>query len=265
LQWALPRAGRRWEGYRKVRRRVCKKISRRALELNLPSLSDYRRYLEEDPQEWRHLDALLDVTISRFYRDRSVFDFIAAEIVPTLVRRAHLADYPSVRVWSTGCANGEEPYTIALMWEFSISPDNAETELHILATDIKTTVLRRAEDALYPRSSLNDLPAQWKEAAFDQSGDVVALAPRFRQHVTFAQHDIRGNPPGGGSVFDLIMCRYQAFTYFDEAGQRNVLNSLTRATRPGSVLVLGRRETMPSGAGSFRPLEHSLGVFKRCD
>lgn len=211
------------------------------------------------------MDALLDVTISRFYRDRSVFDFIAAEIVPTLVRRAHLADYPSVRVWSTGCANGEEPYTIALMWEFSISPDNAETELHILATDIKTTVLRRAEDALYPRSSLNDLPAQWKEAAFDQSGDVAALAPRFRQHVTFAQHDIRGNPPGGGSVFDLIMCRYQAFTYFDEAGQRNVLNSLTRATRPGSVLVLGRRETLPSGAGSFRPLEHSLGVFKRCD
>jgi chemotaxis protein methyltransferase CheR len=253
--------GRRWEGYRKVRKRVGRKIMRRAVELGYSSLKEYQDFLVADRDEWARLDPLLDVTISRFYRDRAVFDFIDREVVPALLRSAASSGCSEVRAWSVGCANGEEPYTLALMWEFADKPAGAP-DLRILATDVKPSVLLRAKAARYPGSSVRDLPTQWREAAFDQVDDALLLAPRYRNRVTFVEHDIRDDPPDGH--FDLVLCRYQAFTYFDDAGQRRTLDALAEVTRPGSVLVLGSREKLPSGVANFRPLEERLGVFVRC-
>jgi chemotaxis protein methyltransferase CheR len=87
LQWALPRLGRRWAGYRKVRRQVCRRVSRRIGELGLTSFAEYRKYLERDPDEWPRLDAMTNITISRFYRDRAVYDFLLSEVLPALVAR----------------------------------------------------------------------------------------------------------------------------------------------------------------------------------
>ncbi len=261
LQWALPHVGRRWEGYRKVRRRVCKVIGRRAGELGLASLSVYREYVEENPEEWSHLDLLLDVTISRFYRDRAVFDYIRTAAFPALVDRAHSYGADTIRVWSAGCANGEEPYTLAMIWELEIAPSAGPTRLEVLGTDIKPAVLLRASKARFSHSSLRDLPASWRATAFGIDNDELVLRPRFRNVVTFAQHDIRTTPPDG--PFDLILCRYQAFTYFDESGQRETALSLAQVTRPGGILVLGGREDLPAGTPRFRTLVRKLGVFER--
>ncbi|MGH3615909.1 MAG: CheR family methyltransferase [Pseudonocardia sp.] len=227
------------------------------------TLSAYREYVQKTPNEWSRLDALTDVTISRFYRDRSVFDFLLSEVFPALVKRADDAGSRSVRVWSTGCANGEEPYTLGIMWEMEVAATASGKRLQILATDIKPAVLDRANDARYPPSSVRDLPGNWREAAFSRDGDEMVLRPRFRRNVTFAQHDIRLGPSAEMEAFDLVMCRYQAFTYFDTVGQRNTLAALSRVTRPGAVLVLGRRESLPSGEVRFRPLAQHLGVFQR--
>ena len=262
LQWALPQLGRRWAGYRKVRRRVCRKVQRRIDELHLDSVDDYRARLAEDPSEWSHLDALLDVTISRFYRDRAVFDFIGGHALPTLVERATTAGNGTIRVWSAGCASGEEPYTLAVMWKLAVAATAGAVELDVLATDIKPTVLRRAEDARYPRSAVRDLPASWREVAFVPDDDDLVLRPEFRRGVTFAQHDIRAEPPDG--PFDLILCRYQAFTYFDDTGQRHTLEKLAQVTRAGAVLVLGNREELPPGQPGFRPLAPRIGFHERC-
>jgi chemotaxis protein methyltransferase CheR len=115
LQWVLPRLGRRWDGYRRVRRQVCRRVWRRVGELGLDSLAEYRSLLERDPDEWRRLDAMTDITISRFYRDRAVYDFLRSEMLPTLIERARRAGRSTVRVWSAGCANGEEPYTLTII------------------------------------------------------------------------------------------------------------------------------------------------------
>jgi chemotaxis protein methyltransferase CheR len=76
LRWALPRLGLRWPGFRKVRRQVCKRITRRIRELGLADVTTYRERLESVPEEWPELDALCRITISRFYRDRAVFDHL---------------------------------------------------------------------------------------------------------------------------------------------------------------------------------------------
>lgn len=266
LQWALPRLGRRWVGYRKVRRRVCRQIGRRVGELGLGSLGEYRSVLERQPEEWPRLDALMDVTISRFYRDRAVFDFVRAEVMPALIARAQRAGSPVVRVWSAGCANGEEPYTLAIMWELEFADTHGELRLEVLATDIKSSVLQRAARARYPRSAMRDLPAGWREAAFSvesasaDDGEQLVLSPRFRAGVVLAQHDIRDDPPLGS--FDLVICRYQAFTYFDEGGQRDTTAMFAGVTGPGAVLVLGSREQVPPDAG-FHGWMPRLGVYQR--
>jgi chemotaxis protein methyltransferase CheR len=98
LQWVLPRLGRSWGGYRKVRRQVCRRIWRRVRELGLESLADYRSHLERDPAEWPRLDALTNVTISRFYRDRAVYDFLQSEVLPALIEQTREAGRSTIRV-----------------------------------------------------------------------------------------------------------------------------------------------------------------------
>jgi chemotaxis protein methyltransferase CheR len=241
-----------------VRRQVCRRVRRRAGELGYASLAGYRDRLERDPDEWRELDALTNVTISRFCRDRGVFAFLRSDVLPALVEQARDMGGGVVRAWSAGCASGEEPFTLAIMWELALAPD---AQLQILATDAEPALLRRAANGRYPPSALRELPDGWRDAAFTRDGDELVLAPRFRRDVTLARRDIRDDPPDG--PFDLVLCRYLAFTYFDDAGQRATVRRLAGVTRPGAALVLGTHEDLPDGEPGFEPWAPQLRVFRR--
>src|SRR4051794_28487328 len=147
LQWALPRLGLRWAGFRRVRRQVCRRIRRRAAELGLPSLDAYRDHLEAHPAEWDVLRSLTPVTISRFGRDRAVFGALAADVLPALGRAAHAAGRDRLRAWSAACASGEEAYTLAML----------RADVDVLATDVHPPVLARARAGRYDASSVGEL------------------------------------------------------------------------------------------------------------
>ena len=106
LQWCLPHLRLRWPGFRKVRKQVCKRLSRRIGRLGLTGLVAYREYLDGHNEEWQVLDSLSRVTISRFYRDRRVFDVLRSEILPSLARRALTEGEKEVRCWSAGSCSG---------------------------------------------------------------------------------------------------------------------------------------------------------------
>lgn len=261
LQWALPRLGLRWPGFRKVRRQVCRRIDRRLGELGLASGAAYRGYLEAHPEEWPQLDALCRVTISRFFRERAVFEALGERVLPELA--ADAAPRGVLRAWSAGCASGEEPYTLAAIWEHAVRPAFPGVELRILATDVDGAVLRRARAAVYGESSLRGVPLEWRRRAFTRRGERYRVRPRLRELVTSAAHDVRDPPPDG--PFGLALCRNLAFTYFDEARQREVAEHLARALRPGGALVVGAHESLPEGAVGFAPWLESLGVYRRED
>jgi len=260
LQWALPQLGRRWAGYRKVRRQVCRRVRRRMDELRLDSFADYRRLLERDPDEWPRLDAMTNITISRFYRDRAVYDYVLAEVLPALAERARGAGRSTLRVWSAGCASGEEPYTLKIMWELAVAANWPDLRIEVLATDIRPVMVQRAERARYMPSAMKDLPVPWRETAFRPDGEELLLLHRFRDGVTFTQHDIRTGPPDG--LFDLVLCRYLSFTYFDDAGQRDTLRTLAQSMHPDGALILGNREEPPSGEPGFRDWAPKLRIFQ---
>lgn len=293
LRWALPRIGMRWAGFRKVRGQVCKRIGRRIRELGFGGFDAYRRYLEEHPEEWAVLDGLCRVTITRFHRDRGVFELLRRAVLPALAEREGEAggDLEAIRnmedsscepvllrVWSAGCASGEEPYTLALAEQLDPALASRGIRLHITATDADPHLLARARRGRYPMGALRDLPAGWVEEAFtpvlrpasDSTAHVVAgadaaptedatptgdpemeLDPAIRDQVVFREQDLRREMPDG--PFHLILCRNLAFTYFDEAQRRETLARLKARLVPGGVLVLGAHETLPGEEAGSAP------------
>jgi chemotaxis protein methyltransferase CheR len=247
LQWALPRLGLRWAGFRKVRRQVCRRVARRIAELGLADHAAYRAHLAAHPDEWDVLRALTPVTISRFGRDRAVFGALADEVVPALAAAARAAGRDRVRAWSAGCASGEEAYTLALLWD---SAAGGGLELEVLATDVHPPVLARARAGRYEASSLRELPAAWRARGFDEAPDgALVVRPEHRGRVTVGRHDLRDPPPPG--PFDLVLCRNVAFTYFAPEAQHVVLAHLAATLRPGGALVLGLHEALSEPAPGF--------------
>jgi chemotaxis protein methyltransferase CheR len=208
LQWCLPELGLRWAGFRKVRGTVRKRLTRRIRELKLPDLAAYRERLKTDPHEWRRLEVMCRIPISRFYRDKAVYDFLAGEILPACAQAAQSRKVQALRVLSAGCASGEEPYTISLIWTLRLAKAFPGVALHIAALDADDTMLRRAEEACYAAGSFKHLPSDLRENGFEPAGGLYCLHDAFRRSVSLQKADIRQGLPDG--PFDLILCRNTA-------------------------------------------------------
>jgi chemotaxis protein methyltransferase CheR len=240
LLWVLPRLGMRWPGFRRVRGQVCKRLSRRMAELGFAELSEYRALLETDPEEWTRLDGLCRISISRFYRDQGMWRTLVREVVPDLAERARTRGEGRLRIWSAGCASGEEPYTLALLFAFGETLSGYPPE--ILATDADPHLLERARRACYPPTSLRDVPKNWLTAC-EPFGDEHCLSAEYLTPVRFLEQDIRHAFPE--SHFDLILCRNLVFTYFATALQAEIARRLVERIVPEGVLVLGIHESLP--------------------
>jgi chemotaxis protein methyltransferase CheR len=240
LQWALPRLSMRWAGFRRVRGQVCKRLRRRMADLGLRDPADYRALLKTHPEEWTRLDGLCRISISRFYRDQGVWRTLERELLPNPIDRARARGETRLRIWSAGCASGEEPYTLALLFAFGAALRGCRPE--ILATDADPHLLQRARRACYPETSLRDVPEHW-HIAFEQSGEEYCLRVVYRGAVHFVQQDIRRAFPEGR--FDLILCRNLVFTYFETAVQAEIARRLAERLETGGMLLLGIHESLP--------------------
>lgn len=261
LQESLPKLGLRWRGFRKVRRVVYRRLERRLAELQLPTLAAYSAYLAANAHEWTVLDAFCRIPVSRFYRDRRLWEFVTDVVLPALAATVieHGAD--EVRCWSAGCACGEEPYTLAIVWRLRIAPRFSTLRIHIVATDAEPEMIRGARRACYPPYALRDLPAPLRAEAFAPTVDGLCLGDRYRHDVEFLVQDLREAVPTG--TFDLILCRYVAFTYFDEAARSRTLANLVGKLAPGGALVIGAGESLPRNERSgLAPWAPGLGVYR---
>ena len=261
LQWALPQMRMRWPGFRKVRRQVCRRIDRRLRELGLPDGDAYRAYLASHRAEWHVLDSFCRISISRFYRDRGVFDVLRDELLPKLAWAARRRGDRALCCWSAGCASGEEVYTVNMIWKLCVRRRFPDLALRLIATDSDPQMLARARQACYPASSLKDLPAAWRAIALTPADRLYCLKPEFRSGVELRQQDIRSNLPP--ERFDLIFCRHLAFTYFDEPLQCRLLDALVGKLTPGGFLVTGKQEPLPRELPQLDEYGSRLGIYQK--
>jgi chemotaxis protein methyltransferase CheR len=229
-------------------------------ELGLANTAAYRERLESDRAEWPALAALCTIPISRFYRDREVFDYLGATVLPALAEAARKRGTERLECWSAGCASGEEPYTLALQWRMTLAARFPELGLRVLGTDVDATLLERARAACYRSSSLEDLPAAWREQAFEPRGKLFCLREAFRVGVELERQDLLGEFPQ--RQFDLILCRNVAFTYFSDDRARAALERLASRLRAGGALVVGVHEHLPASSARFEPWPGCRAVFR---
>jgi chemotaxis protein methyltransferase CheR len=245
LQWALPQMRMRWPGFKKVRRQVCRRIAGRLEELNLAEVSNYKTYLADHPQEWKKLDSFCHISISRFYRDKSAFHFLQDVVLKELAKEA---ETNRLRCWCCGCAAGEEPYTLSLLWYQVLKPYFSATDLEIIATDSMDYMLNRALKGRYAKSSIKELPEELLQAGFTDS-------------VRFIKQDVRKSMPGG--PFHLILCRYLVFTYFDANLQAELLEKILSRLVPGDELVLGKIDCLPCKTEKLEPWSEQDRIYRK--
>lgn len=245
-----------------MRRQVCRRINHRIKELNLSGISEYKKLLEEHEEEWRILDSLCYISISRFYRDKKVFQVIESILLPFLARQALVENRSEVNCWCVGCCSGEEPFTLQLIWKLSVYPLlRQHISFNIIATERNRILLNRAQKGIYSFRSLKELPTKISREGFIKVNDEYMLKDEFRKNVDLKYQDVRLNTPPGR--FDLIMCRNLAFTYFEKQLQQEILDMIVDKLRPNGYIVIGSHETLPRKIEALSNYKNIENIYQK--
>ena len=239
LKETAPLFGLQWRPFQ--RRGVKRKIERRIVEVGLSHFDEYLLRVQKDPEEQGQLSRTLTVTISRFFRDREVFDLLENSIIPTIIKNKKEKD--EFKIWSIGCANGEEPYSLSMLWKEKFERIWSQINFSILATDINGTLLKRAREGRYKKSSLKEVPEEILRRFFKIENGFYVLDRSSLGIVEFKKHDIIHEEPFSG--MDMIFCRNLAFTYFSKECQMDVLKKIARSLNKRGYLVIGKDESVP--------------------
>ncbi len=223
------------DGYKDlcIKRRIASRI--RAVGNN--TIETYIELLETSSKEQQQLLAALSIHVSHFFRNPSTFAVLEKQVLPELWQRAQ-RNKTKLRVWSVGCAGGEEPFSIALLCQELLSDGE---QLSIIGTDMSSEVIHRAKQGRFRKERLGEVPAALLGAYFQPLDGEYQLIDLVREKVNFFQHDIVGDQPLYRS--DLILCR-NLLIYFFREQQLQILRMLATALSPGGYLVLGRAETL---------------------
>lgn len=216
------------------------------------------------PEEWPTIESMCRIHISRFYRDRGVFQMLQQDVIPQLAAMVLSQGEHELRCWSIGCAAGEEAYTLAIMWHQALASCFPSLAIRIVGTDADPQALERAKKACYPASSLKDLPTEWREAAFEISNKEFCLRRLYRDSVIFLQQDLRYECPD--QTFHMILCRYVVFTYFDEALQQETLHRILARLLPSGALIIGQTESLLADSQDLIiPWHAQLRIYRKID
>lgn len=210
-----------------LKRRIAVRMRARGVH----TYQDYAALLDRDAHEYQDLLDTLTINVTKFFRNAETW----AALQPYLAEMAKTR--PALRVWSAGCASGEEPYTIAVLLA-EVLGEKTSGRAAVDATDIDRLSLERTRQAKYPDTAFTEMPSHLRRRYFEDGKPV----PRVRELVTVRTHDLtRERPPR--PPYDLIVCR-NVVIYFERQAQERLFQVFVDALAPGGVLLLGKVETL---------------------
>ncbi len=237
-----------------LKRRFASRMRRREVEC----FSAYREVLEGDHEERQALLDALSINVTGFFRNPDVWDGVRSLL------RELTGEYPLVSVWSAGCADGREPYSVAMLARDD--PDIDADRLRVTATDINRSALADAREGVYRDSRTIDIDDQLTFLSnylryVERDGDTYRIRDRIKRAVQFEHHDLINDDPM--SEYDLVLCR-NLFIYIDGEYKEPVLETVTGSLRGGGYLVIGKAETIPSNLrDEFEVVDSNLRIYRR--
>jgi chemotaxis methyl-accepting protein methylase len=238
-----------------------RRISVRMRARGVSNHADYAGILDTDAGEYDKLIETLTINVSKFFRNPETFACIATKVLPEL----WMSPSPLVRVWSAGCATGEEPYSLAVLCrEHALaSPDPRRLErFRIIGTDVDREALATASRGRYTAPSFVETAPAVREKYFPLENGMHTVSPEIRNLVAFEKHDmLDGTGPGGR--LHMIVCR-NVIIYFRRESQERLFESFHNLLLPGGYLVLGKVETLLGKSREmFAPVSSRERIYRR--
>ncbi|HEY3316928.1 MAG TPA: protein-glutamate O-methyltransferase CheR [Coriobacteriia bacterium] len=238
-----------------------RRLAARMRTLTLHTYRQYERYLDAHPDEYSKLLDTLTINVTDFYRDGSVYEILRGNVIPSLLKEKARARQRSIRVWSAGCATGEEAYSVTMAFLSAMGRDADDFLLNVFATDIDPRALETAREATYDVAKLPHIPKAEQMRFVEKSKDTFRIKPEVTQHVRFKRLNLFEDEPI--NIVDVILCR-NVFIYFTREQQARVLESFWRVLYRGGYLVLGRSEKMaPALAARFELVSGRERVYRK--
>jgi chemotaxis methyl-accepting protein methylase len=249
-----------WSGYRKVRKGVKKRIQRHMNQLNCRNMTDYIKLLDLEPVTRHQCELQMTVSISRFFRDRRLWDLLKRSWLPNLI----IKNSRVLKVWSAGCACGEEAYSFKIIWEQLGQAFHLLPELELLATDIYPYYLERARGGIYSRSSLKEVASDLQKIYFEsrRSGRQYMIKDYLKTGIRWDLHHLSTDPPEKN--FGIIFLRNNVLTYYRREAREKVLINILDSLLPGGLFIIGCHEKLPFQPPSLRPMTELSYVFRKC-
>ena len=240
---------------------IKRKVASRIYLNNLKSYFDYASFLSRNPQEYDKLLEELCINVSEFFRDSEVWVTVRY-LFETLINQKKTRNESSIRIWSAGCASGEEPYSIAILLKELLKEDFRRSSIELYATDIDKKCLTQAKFGLYPKESLKNVEEKRLKGCFspDAAGG-YRIGQEFREMVRFQYLDMINEAPI--TDVDVIFCR-NVFIYFNRSLQELLLTKFYNSLKPGGYLVKGRAETIFTEAKDiFENVDMNARIYRK--
>ena len=254
LEYLRQSRGFDFTGYK--RPSLMRRIETRMHAIDVGNFSDYVDYLEVHPEEFAALFNTILINVTSFFRDPSAWQFLAQEIIPRLM--ANKTAGAEVRIWSAGCATGEEAYSAAILFCETIGREEFRQRVKIYATDADEEALTIARQATYAAKEIAPVPEKLRAKYFEPTSGRYIFKTDLRRSVIFGRHDLLQDAPM--SRLDLLICR-NVLMYFNAETQGRILGRFNYALNKEGCLFLGKAEMLLAQPNLFSPVELKHRVF----
>jgi two-component system, chemotaxis family, CheB/CheR fusion protein len=235
-----------------------RRIEKRMQAVGADTYLGYLDHLEVDPEEFTHLFNTILINVTGFFRDPPTWEYVATEVMPRLVADKRHGE--PIRIWSAGCASGEEAYTLAMVAAETLGPEVARERVKIYATDVDEEALNQARQARYTAKQVEGVPPELLERYFERDGNGYVFSKELRRSVIFGRHDLIQDAPI--SRIDLLVCR-NTLMYLNSETQSHVLARFSFALREDGYLVLGKAEMLLAHSELFASVDLKRRVFRK--
>jgi two-component system, chemotaxis family, CheB/CheR fusion protein len=256
LEYLKGHRGFDFTGYKRTS--LVRRVSTRMKAAGVDTFRDYIDFLEVDPDEFTALFDTILINVTSFFRDPGAWGVLSADVLPRLLA-AKGPDEP-IRVWSAGCASGEEAYTLAIVLAELIGAEEMRRRVKIYGTDVDEAALNTARHATYPAKAVAGVPEPIVDRYFERLGANFMFRQDLRRTVIFGRHDLVHAAPI--SHIDVLACR-NTLMYLNSETQARVLARLHFALDEGGVLLLGKAEMLLAHGNLFAPLDLKRRIFTK--